>query len=445
MAERILIIGGVAAGMSAASRARRGAPDARITVLERGPVAAYGACGLPAFLAGEVGMQALVVYSTEYFRERRQIEVLTGHEAIEILPSRKQVRAKTATGEKLHDYDRLIIATGARPALAVAGADHRLVFRANTWEEAERLDTFCRQRQPRQVAVIGAGYIGLEVAEALARRGLAVRVFERAPSVLASFDADMAELVAQAARAQVKLELGVALHRVRAPGAQGLRLETAQGDCDVDCAVDCAGLQPNVHLAAAAGVALGATGAIRVDERQQTNLAAVWAAGDCAETLQVVSGRPTWIPLGPAANKQGRVAGQNAAGGPPARFSGVLGSLALRIFGVEAGRTGLSTEQARQAGFQPRSERIEANTLAGYVGRHAVTLKIIYDAGTRRLLGCQLVGEPGTVMARLQAAAVALTARLPLEEIETLDLAYAPALAPLYEPLLIAVHNALRG
>lgn len=442
MAERIVVIGGVAAGMSAASRARRLAPAARITVLERGPAAAYGACGLPGFLAGEHPLAALRAHPPEEFAERRKIEVLTGHEAVEIVPARRLVRARQDEREIAFAYDRLVIATGAEAALEIPGAEHRLLFRANTWEQAERLERFARERQPRALAVIGAGYIGLEVAEALARRGIAVRLFERGAGVLPSFDPDVAALVEAAARRQVALELGTEVRRVRAPAAEGARLETTAGDCDVDAAVDCAGLRPNVALAAAAGAALGPTGALAVDDRQQTNLAAVWAAGDCCESRHLVSGRPVWIPLGPAANKQGRVAGQNAAAGPPARFPGVLGSLALRVFGIEAGRTGLSTQQARQAGFQPREERIEANTLAGYAGRQRLTLKLIYDGASRRPLGCQMAGEPGAVMPRLNAAAVALAAGLPLDALELLDLAYAPAVAPIYDPLLIAAHRA---
>lgn len=442
MAERILVIGGVAAGMSAASRARRLAPEARITVLERGPAVAYGACGLPAFLAGALPLSALRAHPPEEFTDRRKLEVLTGHEALEIIPSRRQVLVRSDGRQTTLAFDKLVIATGAESALAIPGADHRLLFRAYTWEQAERLDRFCREQRPRAAAVIGGGYIGLEVAEALAQRGLAVRLFERGARLLPHFGEEMAGLVAQAAQRHIAVELGVAVRRVRAPRAEGVRLETTAGDCDVDFAVDCAGLRPSIGLAAAAGVALGSTGALAVDERQQTNLPAVWAAGDCAQTRDLVSGRAAWIPLGPAANKQGRVAGQNAAGGSPARFPGVLGSLAIRIFGLEAGRTGLSLEQARTAGFQPRAELVRAEAQPGYAGHRRLMLALIYDGPSRRPLGCEIVGESGAVMPRLNAAAAALAGNLSLDALELLDLAYHPDLAPLYDPLLIAAHRA---
>lgn len=452
MAERIVIIGGVAAGMSAASRARRIAPHAEIVVLERGPAAAYGACGLPAFLAGQVpNLDALRAHPEEFFRQQRGIDLRTGQEVVEIQPARRRVVTRDGAGrEEATAFDRLVLATGAA-AVGLRGDDHPRLFRANTWEQAARLEAFLRQRGSRggRAVVIGAGYIGMEIAEALAGRGLTVRLLEARASVLPSLDADMAELMATAARrggerlAPVEI---VNLARVEAilPAPRGIGLATSVGPLEAEFAVDASGLAPNAGLAAGAGVTRGLTGAIAVDERQQTNVPGIFAAGDCAESRHRITGAPAWIPLGAVANQQGRVAGQNAANGPVARYPGVLGSLVLRAFGWEAGRTGLGQEQAERAGFAVGVERIEANTVAGYRGERRVTLKWIFDRQSGRGLGMQVVGPPGTTLPRLHAAAVALTAGLRRDEIEHLDLAYAPEVAPVYDPLQIAAHRAGR-
>ena len=453
-------MGGVAAGMSAASRARRASATAKITVLERGPVAAYGACGLPLWLGGEVGrLEELLAHPAEFFRDQRKIDVLTGHEALELEPGRHRVRARTPAGERWLHYDRLVLATGATGRWQPP-APPRNLFAANTWEQALGLDAALRSaaepiESMRRLAVVGAGYIGLEVAQALARRGLEVTLVDAHATPLHGFDDELAAILPPLIEAA-----GIAYH----PGTRVLGLEgpaggwaralaTSAGMIACDAIVNCGGLRPETGLAAAAGVALGGWGGIAVDERQQTNLAGIFAAGDCAETRHLVTGAAVWIPLGTAANKQGRVAGQNAAGGSsggrPARFPGVLGTLAVPLFGAEWGRTGLTLAQGRAAGFDAAAQEVTAGTRARYMEREkapaTVTVKIVYDRGSGRLLGCHLRGAPGTVTGRLDAAAVALTARLELEQIESLDFAYAPAMAPLYEPLAIAAHVARRS
>ena len=425
VSEQILILGGVAAGLSAASRARRVAPGARITVLERGPVASYGACGLPAFLAGDIPVQEqLIAHSTDFFRDQRNIEVLTGHEALEILPARRRVRVRAGGSEHWLSYDRLVIATGARARCHLPGERLLGVHQANTWEQARALqaaigEALARARAPR-AAVIGAGYIGLEVAEALRKRGLEVVLLERHTQLLGGVDPEMAALLEPAlAAARIEWRPGCAVEAIEGDGSGRVRaVGTRSGSLPADLVVNCGGLEPEVTLAAAAGLALGSTGAIAVDERQQTSQAGIYAAGDCAQTRHLVTGGPAWIPLATGAAKQGRVAGQNAAGGPLARFPGVLGSLAVAVFGREVGRTGLSREQARLAGFDVAAEQVESAAQAGYSGSRRLTLRLLYQPSSRRLLGCQMIGDPGTVAHRLDAAAVAITAGMNLEQIE---------------------------
>lgn len=427
------------------------APHARITVLERGPVASYGACGLPAFLAGEVTpQQRLIVHSPEFFRDQREIEVLTGHEAVEILPARRRVRVAVRkdgpTREQELEYDRLVIATGARSRRACSQTAPAGVHQGNTWVQAQALEAALASRKHRRAAVIGAGYIGLEMAEALRRRGLEVVLVDRSATPLGRIDAELAALLEPAiASAGVRWKPATDVQGWECThNGQVQALRTPEGAIPADLVVDCSGLEPEGSLAIAAGLTLGPTGAIAVDDRQQTSQFGIFAAGDCAETRHRVSGAPYWMPLAAAAVKQGRVAGQNAAGAELARFPGILGTLAVAVFGREVGRTGLSLNEAKQAGFDVAVEQVDAAAEAGHSGRRRLTLRILYQPSTRRLLGCQMIGDPGTVAHRLDAAAVAITAGMKLDEIEMLDLAYAPSLAALPEPLLIAAHNARR-
>src|SRR5258706_9883911 len=320
-ANRLLVIGGVAAGLSAASRARRLDPNVQITVLEKGPHVSYSACGLPYFLAGQVREASdLVVHDVAFFREKREIEVFTGHEAVEIELGRRRVRAviRETGQEKAFHFDRLIVATGAIADFRLQIADCKTAFNANTLGGAMALQQFLMQAKPRRAVVLGAGYIGLEMAEALRTRGLDVTVLERGIEILEGFGAEIAGRVETAMSGQgIMLMKGCPALAIR----EGEVLSEA-GRHPADVVVIATGLRPNVDLAEAAGLALGSTGAIAVDDRMQTNLPGVYAAGDCSESVHLVTGRSTWIPLGTTADKQGRVAGENAAGGN-ARFPGV--------------------------------------------------------------------------------------------------------------------------
>ena len=445
MAERILILGGEAAGLSAASQARRAAPGAEICVLEAGPVASYGACGIPFVLSGEVAaMEQLVIYSRERLRQERRLEVLTGHAAVEIALAERRVRAATPAGERWFGFDRLVIATGARPRGAFPGiTPGERIVQPYAWAEAARLANWLgTANAPRRALIIGGGYIGLEMADALRQRGLEVTLAESGEHLLSGLDAELSLGLEEAAQAAgVQLRLGARVSAIET-GRSELRAATSLGEMAAELALDCSGLEPRIELAEAAGVGRGRSGALEVDERQQTTRAEVYAAGDCAESRHRVSGAAVWLPLGGVANQQGRIAGQNAAGGRPARFPGVLGSFAVRVFGLEAGRTGLNSREARAAGFRPAAVEVEAATQAGYLGQQRMRLRLVYEAGSEKILGCQALGAPGTILPRLHAAAAALASGMRLEEVEMLDLAYAPPLSPVYDPLRIAAHKA---
>lgn len=427
---RLVVIGGVAAGLSAAARARRLDRSLEIVVLEKGDAISYGACGLPYYIEGQVGsVEDLILYTPEQFERERNIAVRTRARVSAIQHARREVTLDG--GERVH-YDRLVIATGARPAPAgIQGAGQPHVFSLHTLDDARRLDDFLKREQPRQAVVVGAGYIGLEAAGALRARGLNVTVLEASGNALSRQDPEFTRQVAQCLE-QFRIEL-----RLNAP------VRAIEGDrvAGVPCqlVVLAAGLKPNVEMAAEAGVELGSNDAIRVSERMETSLNGVYAAGDCAETTHLVTGRPVWLPLGTTANKMGRVAGASAAG-VRERFPGVVGTSIVRVCGVAFATTGLSAPQARREGFDPIVARIEAHERPGYFWGGPVTVELVADRSSRRLLGGAVVGGE-TSGGRVNVIATALALRMRIDEFEQLDLAYAPPYAPVWDPLLIAAQQ----
>jgi NADPH-dependent 2,4-dienoyl-CoA reductase/sulfur reductase-like enzyme len=430
---RLLVIGGIAAGLSAAARARRIDPNLEILVLEKGDAISYGACGLPYYVEDRVhSADDLIVYTPEYFRKERNITVRTGAEVVEIAHARREVAL--AGGERIH-YDRLVIATGARPHCgAITGTDQPHVFRLNTLADGIRLKTYLAEHKPRRAVIIGGGFIGLEAVDSLRRNGLGITLFQAGKHLLRREDADLTNaLVGHMQRFGVKTRVGE-----RVPAIEADRV----GDTPCDLVLLAVGLRPNGEIAAAAGVEMGRTGAIRVDDRMQTNLGGIYAAGDCAEAMHLVTGRPAYIPLGTTANKQGRVAGANAAG-VRERFAGVVGTCVISVFGLGVGMTGLSAEQARREGFSPVSSRIEARARARYFGGKFTMVELIADKNTGRLLGGVVTGEQ-SVAGRINVVATALHNRMTVDEFERLDLAYAPPFSTVWDPLLIAAQQLVR-
>jgi len=415
--------------MSAAARARRLDPNLQIIVLERGTQVSWAACGLPFYLSGRVGkLEDLILHTPEYFERERNIRVRTGAEVTAIQPARRQVVLRG--GERL-SYDRLVIAIGARPGRSIPGADLPHVFTLHCLEDGRRIREFIEQRRPRCAAVIGGGYIGLEAADALAERGLAVTLVEAGPDVLGRQDRELTTRISRhLASHGVELRLNTPVGEIRPEAVAGVSAELV---------ILALGVQPNVELALEAGVELGPTGAIRVNERMETNLAGVYAAGDCAETTHLVTGSPVYLPLGTTANKMGRVAGANAAGGRE-KFAGVVGTMIIALRGLAVGVTGLSLAQARKEGFDPVAARIEAADRSRYLGSRPTTVELVADRRSGRLLGGSVMGERG-VAGRINVIAAALTAGLPLEQFAQLDLAYTPPLAPVWDPLLAAAQQ----
>jgi NADPH-dependent 2,4-dienoyl-CoA reductase/sulfur reductase-like enzyme len=286
--------------------------------------------------------------------------------------------------------------------------------------------SFLRERRPRTAAIVGAGYIGVEAADALRRHALRVTIYERSPNALLRDDPEFSDAVRrQLERHGVELRTGVEVRSVDNLGA--------------DMVVIAAGFKPNVGLAAEAGVQLGRSGAIATDERMETNIRGVFAAGDCAEVNHVVTGRPAYIPLGTTANKAGRVAGANAAGARE-RFAGIVGTSIVGIFGMGFATTGFSSEQARKEGFGPIAARIEGRSKPRYFGGGQTIVELVADRGTRRLIGGYVIGDDES-SGRINVVAAALQSHMKVEEFEGLDLAYSPPFSTVWDPLLIAAQQ----
>lgn len=412
---RLLVIGGVAAGLSAASRARRIDASMEITVLEKGPVISYGACGLPYWMEGQVRRaEELVTYTPEFFRRERNIDVRTGAEVAAISPHKRQVTL--VSGETLR-WDKLVIATGARVERREGG------FVLQNMEDAERLRAYLERTQPARAVVVGAGYIGLELVTALRARGWRVTLLDRGSYLLKPGDSALTQA----------LRDHLARHRVEVQLGPYEFVPTAE------LTIHATGFAPNVTLAQQAGVDLGPTGAIRVTDRMETNLASVYAAGDCAETVNLVSGAPAWIPLGTTANKMGRVAGANAAGRRE-RFAGVVGTSIVRVCGLGVGVAGLSEAEAKQAGMRPVSARVEALDRAKYFHGRKTVVELVASRSDGRLLGATVLGYHG-VEGRINVVAAALQSRMTVEKFLEIDLAYAPPFAPVADPLLLAARR----
>lgn len=414
--------------MSAASAARRADPDLEIVVLESTAWAAAGLCGLPYHLAGLVPRpEDLVAYPADHFRERRGLDLRTGVTARGLDPVARVVHHDGGSLE----YTALVVATGGVPAvLPLPDLGGRPVFAIRAVADLVALRALVAGGAVRRALVIGAGYIGLETAEALAACGVVVTVAERLARVLpTTVDAGPAAVVEEHVREQVDLRLDT----------DALALAT---DPAFDVVVVCTGVRPAVGVATDAGAGTGPGGALLVDDRMRTNLPGVLAAGDAIAPYHRVLRAPAFVPLGPTANKTGRVAGTVAAGGD-ARFAGVVGTAVVKVFDLEVARTGLTLAEAEAAGIPATAQDIVSRSRAKYYpGAQPVHVRLVHEPGGR-LLGAQMVGLEGAAK-RVDVVAAALHAELSVDDLADLDLSYAPPYAPVYDPVLVAAQAAQR-
>ncbi|MEA2143373.1 MAG: hypothetical protein QOI64_1803 [Solirubrobacteraceae bacterium] len=441
--QRLAIVGGDAAGMSAASAARRRDPDLEIVAFERGPYTSYSACGIPYYVGGLVEEADRLISRSPEEHRAKGIDVRTRCEVVAIDLGARRLTVRSAAGEESEEpFDQLVVATGAaavRPPIPGAEA----IEPAQTVDAAERLRAALERggRIGDSAVVVGAGYIGLEMAEAFVDRGMSVTMIEQAPQVMATLDADMAAHVQNAAEARgVRVVLGAAVEEIMLDeaGERPVAVRTADETIEADHVVVGVGSKPLVDLAEDAGLEVGDSGALRVDDHQRCpGHDGVFAAGDCAESHHRVLDRPVNIQLGTHANKQGRIAGVNATGGDDC-FPGVIGTAVSKICRYEVGRTGISEREAADAGIEVVATVIKDRTRAGYYpGAGPIWIKLVAEPGSGRLLGGQIVGTEGAAK-RIDVLATAVWCGLAAQDLALLDLSYAPPFSGVYDPLLIA-------
>jgi NADPH-dependent 2,4-dienoyl-CoA reductase/sulfur reductase-like enzyme len=457
-----VVVGGDAAGMSAASKAKRDDPETEVVVFEQGEWVSYGACGLPYYIKGEIqSLQDLVSVTPEAFREERDIDLRTGHEVVDVDTEGRTVTARHDDGEVVQPYDHLLVATGAAAVTPpIDGLDRDGVYTLGSMSDGKELREYVGRarsesdlQQPDSgpacqfletcngpVGIVGGGYIGVEMAEALAANGFEVHLFQRGDRILKGFSAATSETVLDHLGDQdVAVYLGAEVQELAGDDAVAA-VVTDDERVPVEMVLVGTGVRPRTDLAEDAGIDLGETGAIATDAYRETNRPDVYAAGDCAEATHAVTGEPTYVPLALTANRHGRAIGRTVAG-TPTEGGAVAGTAAVKAFEVEAARTGiLDHETAREAGFDPLTETIEAKSRAGYYpegGTVQVTLTV--DRPSGRVLGGSMVSEYGEgAVHRSHALVGAVTEGVTAAELSNYDLAYAPPFNTTWDPVLTA-------
>jgi NADPH-dependent 2,4-dienoyl-CoA reductase/sulfur reductase-like enzyme len=446
--ERLVVIGGDAAGMSAAAQARRrrGVDDLSIVAFERGRATSYSACGIPYWIGGVVESEAALVARTPEQHRAGGIDVRTRTEVVGIDLDRRVVRWRDleAGTEGDEPFDQLHYAAGSVPMRPpVPGIDAEGVYGVQVLDDGVALRAELDSGRVREVVVVGGGYIGLEIAEACQRRGFTVTVVDRSEQPVGTFDPDVGAFLAEAVRGLgIELLLGDGVAAIGTTDGRASSVVTASGrELPADLVVLGLGVRPNVQLAQDAGIPVGASGGLVVDARMRTPVEGVWAAGDCVESVHRLSGQRVVVALGTHANKQGRVVGINLGGGY-ATFPGVIGTAITKVCDVEVARTGLSSREADAAGYAYVTAVVDSTTKAGYMpGAAAIRLKLLAERRSGRLLGAQLVGKEGSAK-RIDALALAVWNHMSVDELLGLDLSYAPPFSPVWDPVLIAARKA---
>ncbi len=449
MSEKLIVIGGTAAGLSAASKAKRVKPEMEIEVFEKSGYISYGACGLPYFVGDMIAEpDDLVSLTVDQMSNKRGIPTHIHTEVTRIDRAAKTVAVKNLDSgeESVHAYDKLVIATGARPIRPeLPGVDAADVYYLRTVEDGIRLKQIVRSEGKKRAVIVGGGFIGLEVAEEMALSGIEVHVCEMMPRLLPFLDEGFsAEILDTLTKNGVRIHLGTSVEEIltAAGGVSGVRLSC--GDVlDADFVLMSIGVLPNTALAKEAGLAIGLKGGIVVNDEMQTSDPCIYACGDCVQMKNRITGSAAYVPMGTTANKQGRIAGDNIAGAHET-FKGVLGSMVTKVFDLYIAATGLSLDAAKAAGYDAASSVITKGDRASYYpGSRDNKICLILDRKTGRLLGAQGIGSE-SIAGRMNVFVAAITCGMTVGEINELDLVYSPSVAPVYDPILIAASQAMK-
>ncbi|WP_141603763.1 FAD-dependent oxidoreductase [Terrilactibacillus laevilacticus] len=448
---KIVIIGSVAAGTSVAAKARRNTEEVEIVVYDQDKDISYSVCGIPYFIGEEVeSIEKLTPRNASWFKKRYNVDIFTEHRVTHIDPIKKQLQIlDLQTGQtKIDTYDALVLAMGASPVIPdiFIGKQWSNIFQVRTIGQAELLHSFIQFQQPKRAVIVGAGFIGLEMAEQLVKSGLEVTLIQRAKQVMKHMDEDMAYRVEENLRMNgVRVLLNTEIKEIMGED-QINRLIIKNGETlDTDLVILATGVSPNTQLAQEVGVEVGSTGAIKVNTKMQTNINDIYAVGDIAESYSLITGGPIYRPLGSTANKMGRIAGDVITGGT-LEHRGILGTGIVRIFDMAIAQTGLTEKEARDAGFDVAVLYNIKPDKADYLGGKELTIKAIADKADGRLLGAQITGVNG-VDKRIDVLATAISFHAKVEDLFHLDLAYAPPFATTKDPVLytgMALDNALK-
>lgn len=433
---RIVIIGAVAGGTSAAAKARRENETADIVVYEKDKHISYAGCGMPYYLGRQVAEEEeLAPRDADYFKKKYNIDIFTEHEVIDLDIEKKEVmvinlKTKVTFSDR---YDKLIIATGARSSIPpFKGREHANVFTLRTIKDMEDIESFIANKSPKTAAIIGTGFIGLEVAENLTRLGIKVTLIEKMPQVSPSLDSDMAILVQdELTKNGVRVLVNQNIQEITENGVVLEDDEFINGDL----VLIATGVRPNVDLARSSGIEIGVTGAIAVNDRMETSVADIYAVGDCMEEYHALTGKPVYRPMGSTANKTGRIAGNNAAGGPVLTFKGVIGTAIYKVFNLAVAQTGLTEKELikenipYQVSFNIKPEKPE------YLGGQEMVMKVIARKDNLQILGAEIIGVSG-VDKRIDVLATAITFKATASDLAALDLAYAPPFSTAKDPII---------
>lgn len=443
--KRLVVIGGVAAGMSAASKARRMDKELQIEVYTDENYISYAGCGLPYYIQGLIEEEQSLVARTKEQFNKQGIQVYMGHRALSIDSSDKTIVVSDPQDNKrVVSYDKLVIATGARAVIPGFAREKQWnnLFTVTTIPSSRQIKELMETKNAKNAVIIGGGYIGLEMAEALAAYQADITLVQRPQQVLRSMDEDMAKLVEEHLLShKVKVKTG---EDVKALAGEGsiTKVITDKNEYPADLVILAVGVQPNSEIARDAGVELGVKNAIKVNRYMETNLPDIYAAGDCAVGYHLLYEKDAYVPLGTTANKQGKIAGENAAGGR-AKFAGIIGTTIIKVMNIEIGRTGLSTREAEMLGKQVMPIKVDTRTKADYYpGAEPMTVKLLVEQDTQKLVGAQLVGGTGAGK-RIDVLAAAVQLGLTPYELAELDLSYAPPFSPVWDPVLVAANVAV--
>lgn len=432
---RIVIIGAVAAGTSAAAKARRNSEDSEIVIYEKDNFISYSGCGMPYYIGGEVESAGeLTPRDPAFFKSKYNVDIHTLHEVVSILPDEKKVSVRNlSTDEVFTDYyDRLVLATGARAVIPpIKGTDFEHVFTLRNINDMNQIKNFIDSHRPQSAVIVGTGFIGLEVCENLQKLGINVTMIEKLSQVTPGLDSDMAVYVEEHLKSKgVSVVTGSSIEEITEKAV----ILSDSTEVAADVVLLSTGVRPNSELAKSAGIELGVTGAIKVNRRMETSQKDIYACGDCIEQFHVVTGKPVYRPLGSTANKTGRIAGDSMTGGN-LEFRGILGTGIFKIFDMTVAQTGLSEREAHELGYGVEvCHNIKPNK-PEYMGGKEMVIKGIADNVTGRLLGAQIIGFKG-VDKRIDVFVTAITFKAMVEDLFHLDLAYAPPFSTTKDPVM---------